>query len=217
MAKVKRQKHLGFVDGHRENHQNMQSGTSTKASARASTARTARPARIVRSRPASTTPQTSSFAAANTGSKWRSSGAQTPAPRRPERPERPQTSRTAKTPRNRMSVVLRQRTYDINANDVMKSAKSSQTWNKRLNNRWLNGRHQPADPPQRPATSLGIHERPESRAEALHVASELDKFDLSLINNNKSRVVGNMFRLRSGASKQARNIKMRKAMHGFGM
>jgi hypothetical protein len=50
----------------------------------------------------------------------------------------------------------------------------------------------------------------------LHVENELNKFDQSLMATKKSRVVQNVFRLRSGASKLARNIKMRKALHAFG-
>ena len=215
MANIKRQKHEGFVDGHREPR----------------VVQTARSARSATCRPASTTPTISTSMTGGGskvgGSHWRSSGAQTPVPQRPERPQTTRT-RSAATPRARMSVVLRQRQYDISATDVMKSAKSSHTWNKRLNHRWMNGRHTPADPDtskmkmnkktttrSRPATSLGIHERPESRAEALHVATELDEFDKSLRAQSKSRTVNNMFRLRSGASKQVRRIKARKRAFGL--
>ena len=109
--------------------------------------------------------------------------------------------------------------------------------------RWmLNGRTAPAD---RPATSMGISSRngrrgggrngrsgttsrpstasnstkssrPESRREAEHVENELDRFDKSLQEQKKMKLKANMFRLRSGASKKARNIKRRKAMHAFG-
>ena len=132
-------------------------------------------------------------------------------------------------------MVLKQRQFDMSAKDIMKSVRSSSTWNKKMNNRWLhNGRNTPHDFGHRsqrsaarrggggcrPATSMGVVRpnvpRPESRVEALHVENELNNFEARMSTKKKSRVVQNMFRLKSQASKQARNAKMRKMMHAFG-
>jgi hypothetical protein len=73
----------------------------------------------------------------------------------------------------------------------------------------------------RPSTALNVtkssrqESRLESRAEAEHVENELDRFEKSLEEQKKKKLKANMFRLRSGASKKARNIKKRKAMNAF--
>jgi hypothetical protein len=265
LARKKRKQHGQFVDGHREKHLNkveaeqkhekdsidlddknrdderkIPNGPSTSTTT-VNLAR--RPPR-----PASTQPTAMGTWKQSSALK-QSSGSLSA--RGPKRPDRPQSSRAASTPRGRNStqrnvfaksngrskttVVLKQRQFDMSAKDIMKSVRSSSTWNKKMNNRWLhNGRNTPHDFGHRsqrsaarrggggcrPATSMGVVRpnvpRPESRVEALHVENELNNFEARMSTKKKSRVVQNMFRLKSQASKQARNAKMRKMMHAFG-
>ena len=116
MAAAKRERqtaHKDKIKGVRTGNESQRSGSAGSASAR----------------PASTVPTTSARISGSSGE---------------QRPERPQTSRASSRSSSRasnrhggvrMSVSVRQREYDLHAQDIMASAKLSSAWNEKTNER----------------------------------------------------------------------------------
>ena len=117
-------------------------------------------------------------------------------------------------------------TCSISPRDVLNSTRKICRVSSGFNARWLKTSGVPDNSKknrvknQRPATAAAGSSFRVSGSipdEVAHVSSEIEKFERKEAARHQDTVESNFFRLRSGASKKIRNIKMRKMMKAIGI